>query len=62
MVFRLIGAKPLSEPMHESCQLDAWEHISIRFESKYNIFYQINMFENVVCEMAAIFHGLNVLS
>ena len=39
MACRLDGAKPLSEPMLEYCA---------------NIFIQENVFEGVVCEMAAI--------
>ena len=31
MVCRLIGAKPLSEPMLDYCQLDPCEHISVKF-------------------------------
>ena len=46
MVCRLDGAKPLSQPMLEYCQLGPWEE---------------NAFENVVCEMASICLGLNVL-
>ena len=30
MVSRLTGAKPLSEPLLENCQLDPWEQTSVR--------------------------------
>ena len=36
MACRLFGAKPLPEPMLPYCQLDFWEHTSVKFESKYN--------------------------
>ena len=31
MACRLLGAKPLPEPMQAYCQLDSWEHISPEF-------------------------------
>ena len=31
MACRLFGAKPLSEPMLDYCQLNPWEHISVKF-------------------------------
>ena len=34
MACRLFGAKPLPEPMLAYCQLDSWEHISVKFESE----------------------------
>ena len=33
MACRLIGAKPLPAPMLTYCQLDSWEHDSVKFES-----------------------------
>ena len=39
MDFCLFGANTLSEPMLLYCNLDPWEHISVKFESKYNIIY-----------------------
>ena len=33
MAWRLFGAMPLPEPMVVYCQLDSWEHISVKFES-----------------------------
>ena len=35
----LIGDKPFPEPMLAYCQLDSWEHISMKFESE---FYHFN--------------------
>ena len=51
MACRLVGAKPLPEPLPTYCQLDPWEHTSVKFESKH--FHSRNVFENVLCEMAA---------
>ena len=49
---RLLGDKPLSEPILE------YSHISIKFQLNHQgnlyIFIQQNAFENVVCEMGAI--------
>ena len=39
MACRLFGAKPLLEPMLAYCQLDPWEQISVKFESKYKTFH-----------------------
>ena len=39
MACRLIGAKPLSEPMLDYCQLDPCEHISVKILSKCNNFH-----------------------
>ena len=39
MACRLIGAKPLSEPMLEYCYLDPYEQTSVKFESKYKTFH-----------------------
>ena len=54
MACRLVGAKPLSESLLDYCQLDPCEHISMKFETKYNNFIDKNSFENVVWKMAAI--------
>ena len=51
MACRLLGAKPLFEPMLEYCHL---EQTLVKFLSKLKIFIQVNAFESVVCEMAAI--------
>ena len=39
MACRLVGAKPLSEPMVVYCQLDSWEQISMKFELKFYHFH-----------------------
>ena len=39
MAFRMFGAKPLPEPMLAYCQLDSWEHISVKYES---VFYHFH--------------------
>ena len=39
MARRLFGAKPLSEPMLSYCQLDSWEHISVKFELEFDHFH-----------------------
>ena len=39
MACRLIGAKPLSQPMLGYCQLDPKEQTSVKFLSKYKIFH-----------------------
>ena len=39
MVCRLLGAKPLPEPMLAYYQLDPLEHTSMKFESKYKSFH-----------------------
>ena len=53
-MFCRLGDKPLSEPMLEYCLLYTTEQISVKSESKFEIFVQENAFENVVCELAAI--------
>ena len=54
MACRLIGAKPLSEPMLEYCWLDPWNKLQWNFNRNSESFIQENVFESVVCEMAAI--------
>ena len=44
---RLVGAKPVSEPMLEYGSLDLKEQTSIKFYSKFEIFIQENEFESV---------------
>ena len=39
------------------CQLDSQECISVKFQSKYNIYYQENAPEHVVYKIAAILFG-----
>ena len=36
---RQFGAKPLPEPMLAYCQLDSWEHVSVKFEYKFCHFH-----------------------
>ena len=43
MACRLFGAKPLSEPMIPYCELSPWEHMSVKFELKYNIIRLMKM-------------------
>ena len=54
MVCRLVGAKPLSEPMLEYCSFEPQEQM---FQWKLNqisyIFIQENVFENVDWKVAA---------
>ena len=39
MACRLFGTKPLPKPMLACCQLDTWEQISAKFESKFYHFH-----------------------
>ena len=39
MAWRLLGAKPLSEPMLPYCELDLKEHISVKFDLKFKNFH-----------------------
>ena len=39
MAWHLVGTKPLSEPMLAHCQLDCWEHISLKFLSEFYHFH-----------------------
>ena len=39
MACRLVGAKPLSEPLLENFQLDSWDPISTEFESEFYHFH-----------------------
>ena len=64
MACRLVGAKPLSEPLLEYCELDHWEQKSVKWtignknqwnlNRNSNIFIQENAFENIVWKMTAI--------
>ena len=54
MACRLVGAKPLSEPMLEYCQFHHWEQTSVKCKSKFNMSHWRKCIKNVVCEMAAI--------
>ena len=57
---RLVGAKPLPEPI-TAIYLTGPLGKKWNFNSNLNIFIQENLFKNTVCEIAAIFLGLNVL-
>ena len=39
MACRLFGAKPLSQPTLGYCQVDSWEHISVKFEYEFYHFH-----------------------
>ena len=54
MACRLVGAKPLFEPMLEYSQLHHWEQNSVKSYRNFYIFIQENAFENVVWQMAVI--------
>ena len=54
MVCRLVGAKPLPEPMLENCYLDPRNRLQWNVNRNLYIFIQENPFENVVWKMAAI--------
>ena len=51
---RRFGAKPLSKPMLDYCQLASWGQTSVKFQLKKIIIIQKSAFEIIVCEMAAI--------
>ena len=54
MACRLIGTKPLSEPCRNIVNWTPGNNFQLNFNSKSYIFIQENVFENVVCQMAAI--------
>ena len=47
MACRLAGAKPLSAPMLEYCQLDPWEQISAKPQSKFIHFQSRNVVSKI---------------
>ena len=55
MACRLFGAKPLPEPMLAFCQLDSWEHISVKFEWEFYNFLSKHAFGIVVCQTGGNF-------
>ena len=56
MAWHLLDAKPLSQPMLEYSQLELLGNkLQWSFNRNLNIFIQENAFENVVCEIMAIF-------
>ena len=54
MACRLVGDKPLSEPVLDYCQLEPCQHISVKFQLKYNNFHWRKRIWNVVCETASM--------
>ena len=54
MACRMDGAKPLSEPMLEYCQLDPSKKFQWNLDRNSYTFIQENAFEDVVWKMAAI--------
>ena len=54
---RLLGAKPLSEPVMAYYYLESWKYISMNLNQSKTIFVDGNKFENVVCKIASILHG-----
>ena len=54
MACDLFGAKSLSEPMLDYCQLGPWEHIAVKFESKYNNLIEEDAFENTISKILVI--------
>ena len=59
MVWRLIGTKPLSEPMMAYCKLDPWEQISV--DRNTNIFIQGKGFEMPFAKLQSFCLDPNVL-
>ena len=59
MACRLLGAKPLPEPVVTYCQLDPQEQTSVNFFNRNpNIFIDENTFENAVCNWQPFCFGL----
>ena len=50
---RLVGTKPISEPMLGYCLFDPWNKFQWNYNQNRHISIQDNAFENVVCKMAA---------
>ena len=61
MACRLIGTKPLSEPMLIHCKFGSWNKFLWNFNENSNLFIQENVFKNVACEIAAIYCGRHLL-
>ena len=60
MDYRLFGVKPLFDPLLDYWRLNPWEQISVKFESKYNIFKEMNL-KTSFAKWKLFFLGLNVL-
>ena len=54
MAWHWPGDKPLSKPMLEYCKLNLKNKLQWNVNQNSYIFTQENVFENVVCEVAAI--------
>ena len=62
MACHLFVAKPLPEPMTSHSYLESHRNkLSEKSELKYKSFFVESAFQNVICELSAIFSGLNVL-
>ena len=61
MAYPIVGAKPLSEPMLEFVDWTVMNMFQWHLNRNAYIFIQENAFQNVVCKMAAVCLGLNVL-
>ena len=61
MACDLIGAKPLSQPLLEFCQLAIGNKFQWNLNRNLHIFIEENLFENIVRKLVAISLGLNVL-
>ena len=62
MACRLLGAKPLSEPMLEYCQLDPCNKLHRNLNRNSNIFIEEDALEIVVWKRRPFCLGLNVLN
>ena len=56
MAHLMYSAESLSEPIKGHLYVDLWNKISVNLVSKY-INLDTNIFENIVCKMAAILYG-----
>ena len=62
MACRMVGAKPLSEPMQDIINWSIRNQLQWNFNRNNNISSQENVFESVVCEMASILSRLQCVS
>ena len=61
MACRLVGTKPLSEPMMDNFYLDHMEKTWLYFNQNSYIFIEENAVQNVAWKVTAICVGLNLL-
>ena len=61
MACRLVGAKPLSEPMLEYCSLDPYEQSSVKFKSELKHFHTRKCLKMSSVKWRPFCLGLNVL-